>query len=106
MGKQLELIRDTATQAIKELRASIYQLSSKKRKEKSFSRTLQEYLESFSKLNGVSLELNISGDENMLSSRMRKILYRIIRETTGNAVRHGECSKLGVHINVKSNNSG
>lgn len=104
LGKQLELIRDTATQAIKELRASIYQLSSKKRKEKSFSRTLQEYLESFSKLNGVSLELNISGDENMLSSRMRKILYRIIRETTGNAVRHGECSKLGVHINVKSNN--
>lgn len=30
LGKQLELIRDTATQAIKELRASIYQLSSKK----------------------------------------------------------------------------
>ncbi len=100
--EQLGAIRDSANQAIQELRSSIYRLSSRKKGEMFFSKTLRSYMESFGTLNHVDFKLDIRGDENILSGSLRKALYRIICEATGNAVRHGKCSRLIIDIDIGS----
>jgi len=102
MMDQLGAIRDSANQAIQELRSSIYRLSSRKKGEMFFSKTLKNYMESFGTLNHVDFNLDIQGDENLLSGSIRKALYRIICEATGNAVRHGKCSRLMIDIDIGS----
>lgn len=91
----LSEIRESSNSAMKELRNSIYKLSSKKKGEKSFQVTLKNFLDNISKLNSVIIDLEIQGDENILSLSLKKCITRIIREACSNAIRHGKCK----HIN-------
>jgi len=92
----LNEIRDSSNLAMKELRNSIYKLSSKKKGEKSFQITLKNFLDSIAKLNSINIDLQIQGDENILSLSLKKCITRIIREACSNAIRHGKCK----HINI------
>lgn len=102
--EQLDLINDTSNEAMKELRTCIYRLSSKKRGEKFFVLSLQKYLDEFSKLNSINIDFKIIGNPEELSGSIKKALYRIIHEATGNAVRHGKCSNL--HISLQEGTAG
>lgn len=98
INEQLDLINVASNEAMKELRTTIYRLSSKKRGEKFFVLNLQKYLDEFSKLNNINIDFKISGNPEELSGSIKKSLYRIIHEATGNAVRHGRCSNLHVSL--------
>ncbi len=97
---QLELIRTSAGIAMKEIRSTIYKLSSRKRGEKSFYKTVKLYLDSLSKLNDVEIEMNFEGDEELLSSAVKKILYRVICEASGNAIKHGKSKYIDIDLMV------
>lgn len=96
--EQLNTIHDSSNTAMKELRHAIYRLSSKKRGEKFFTISIQKYFDEFSKLNNIGVDLKISGDMEIYSGTMKKSLYRIIYEASGNAVRHGNCKNLYVSL--------
>lgn len=98
INEQLDLINEASNEAMKELRTTIYRLSSKKRGEKFFILNLQKYFDEFSKLNNINIDFKISGNPEELSGSIKKSLYRIIHEATGNAVRHGRCSNLHVSL--------
>lgn len=100
--EELDLINETSNEAMKELRTTIYRLSSKKRGEKFFVLSLQKYLDDFSKLNSINLDFKITGNPEELSGLIKKALYRIIHEATGNAVRHGKCSNLHISLHEES----
>lgn len=98
----LELIRKSADLAMKELRSSIYDLSSRKKGEKPFVETIKEYLQNFAKLHSIEISSSITGDEDLVSIQLKRALYRIICEATGNAVQHGQCQHLRVDLAMES----
>ena len=101
--EQLKLVEETANRAARELRASIYKLSPHKRGESIFVDNLASYLDDLGRLNGIQVDLQAEGSEEVLSSALRKALYRIVREASSNAVRHGKCSSLKVCLSMLPN---
>ncbi len=99
---QLRLLQKTAQRSLKDLRASIYCMSTRKNKKEPFLEDVQRYLTELGQLNDVSVEFNCRGSLSSLKSVIRKSLYRIIREATGNAVRHGNCSSIQVSLNEEN----
>lgn len=101
--QQLHLVEETANRAARELRASIYKLSPRKRGESIFVDNLASYLDDLGRLNGIQVDLQAEGNEEVLSSALRKALYRIVREASSNAVRHGKCRSLKVSLSMSPN---
>lgn len=98
ISQQLALIEQSTKDTSKELRSSIYQLSSSKRGDKVFIDNIDTYLRDFASLNNVDVSFDFDGDEERIFSSLKQALYRIVREATGNAVRHGKCRELEVKV--------
>lgn len=101
--EQLKLVEETAARAARELRASIYKLSPHKRGESIFVDNLASYLDELGRLNGIQVDLQAQGSEEVLSPALRKALYRIVREASSNAVRHGKCTALNICLSMFPN---
>ena len=56
---------------------------------------VKKYLYDLARLNGITVNFECRGDLH-LNRTTRKALYRIVREATGNAIRHGYCSNIDV----------
>lgn len=102
IGQQLALIEQSTKETSKELRSSIYRLSTSKRGIKVFKDDIETYLRDFASLNNVGVSLDFNGDEERIASSLKEALYRIVKEATGNAVRHGRCSKLEVQVDINT----
>jgi len=96
--RQLNILEQSAKDVSTELRASIYGLSTRKRGEKVFEINIQAYLNDFSILNGIKVNFDFQGDEEKLSYSLKQAIFRIIRESCGNAVWHGHCSELELKV--------
>ncbi|MRN51539.1 two-component sensor histidine kinase [Paenibacillus sp. LC-T2] len=103
LEEQIELIHDSATKVAKELRITIYSLSSKKSGGPTWIGMVRSHLKSLSRLNDVEIELKITGDDFSLPYPYHKALFRIISEATGNAIRHGAASRVEVELSLKPN---
>lgn len=101
LEQQIELIHDSATKVAKELRITIYSLSSKKSGGPSWLGMVRSHLKSLSRLNDVDIDLQITGDDFSLPYPYHKALFRIISEATGNAIRHGAASRVDVELSLK-----
>lgn len=101
LEEQIELIHDSATKVAKELRITIYSLSSKKSGGPTWLGMVRSHLKSLSRLNDVDIELKITGDDFSLPYPYHKALFRIISEATGNAIRHGAASRVDVELSLK-----
>ncbi|MEK5252731.1 ATP-binding protein [Paenibacillus sp. FSL F4-0125] len=101
LEEQIELIHDSATKVAKELRITIYSLSSKKSGGPTWLGMVRSHLKSLSRLNDVDIDLKITGDDFSLPYPYHKALFRIISEATGNAIRHGAASRVDVELSLK-----
>lgn len=99
--EQLQLMQKTAQRSLKELRAAIYRMSSLKKQQEPFKEELEKYLHDLGQLNNVSVSFISQGYLQQLTSHMQRSLYRIIREATGNAIRHGACSSIQVLLELR-----
>ncbi|MGI6097717.1 MAG: sensor histidine kinase [Dethiobacteria bacterium] len=97
LRKQLRLLQKTLQRSLKELRTAIYSMSTLKNKAEPFVEEVEKYLYDLAQLNDISVNYETLGCFN-LSSQVRNSLYRIIREATGNAIRHGSCSNIKVRL--------
>ncbi|QSO47298.1 ATP-binding protein [Alicyclobacillus mengziensis] len=95
---QLAVITETAQAATQEFRRTIYHLSSRHQPENLLRHRLLEYLDEVRDLNGIDLDLDFSGDEQAATPDMKPIIYRVVAEAVGNAIRHGQCTRLRVEV--------
>lgn len=102
LHNQLISIKESSNMAMKELRSTIYKLSSKKQGRKAFQSDIKDYLDSIAKLNNIDINFKCSGDEELSTWALKKAIYRIIAESTGNSIRHGKCSEINIELNMKS----
>jgi two-component system, NarL family, sensor histidine kinase LiaS len=102
-NEQLNLIEQCSRTASQELRKVIYRLSSKKNKANQFTMSLQTYLEQISKLNNADIRLHAEEEVENLSIGKKQMVLRIISESVGNALRHGNASTIEVKIKTVKN---
>lgn len=101
LEEQIGLIHESATNVAKELRITIYSLSSKKSGGPTWLGMVRSHLNSLSRLNNVEIQLQITGDDFSLPYPYHKALFRIISEATGNAIRHGAARSIQVELSLK-----
>ncbi|MDR7239075.1 sensor histidine kinase [Neobacillus drentensis] len=100
LNQEYRFLSQSANTTLKELRSAIYRLSSVKKGEKPFLVRLKKYLDEYAELNEIKINYQIIGDETSITERLKQALYRIICEACGNAVRHGECSVINLHLSL------
>ncbi len=100
LKKQISSIQEVASRTAKELRVLIYRLSPRKRGDETFVKEIRDYLTGLSNINDVSIDFQAEGSEEYLNPAMRSAFYRIIKEATGNAIRHGQCKKIKVDLEM------
>jgi len=97
-NNRLRLLQKTTQNTLKELRTAIYQMSSLKGEQEPFVEEVQKYLRDLAKLNNIEVTFHCNGHLQLLLSHQQHSLFRIIREATGNAIRHGHCSSIQVKV--------
>ena len=103
LNQEFLFLSKSANEAMKELRAAIFRLSSIKKGEQPFFLRLSNYFHEYAKLNDIKIDYAVNGDEFLIDAKLKEALYRIICETCGNAVRHGDCKLITVKLIVVEN---
>lgn len=98
----LNIIRESVDQAMKELRAAIYGLSWKKDGTDNFIEDMTNYINAIKKMNNIDINLNIIGNSEHIECIPKKAIYRIVCEGIGNAARHGKANNIEITLNIKS----
>ncbi len=98
VSEQLSLLQKTAHKCLHELKHSIYNLSGAKSTKETFEAELKGFFADFQKLNNVETSLSCHGNFKHLDSHARSALFRIIREASSNAVRHGGSEKISITL--------
>lgn len=98
--EQVKRIMENVQSSLKDLRSTIYNLSSKKQQINFFKDSIHSYLREMEDLTGIKINLDIKGDPDNLSFSAKKSLYRIIIECTGNAIKHSGCSNIWVDFHM------
>lgn len=97
---KLNMIEDSTKDIGRELKVFIYRLSPEKNNKKAFYDNVRNYIHEFSTLNNIKADIDLSGEAEKLDNDMKLALIRIIREASGNAVRHGECTEIKVKMSI------
>lgn len=103
MEEKLISLQESSNAAMKELRSTIYELSAKKNGNNRFIDDIRKYLDNISKLNNININFQFSGDEELLDIQRKNGLYRIISESTGNAIRHCKSKKIDINFIIEDN---
>ncbi len=97
---ELNLIRNTTDNIMKELRDKIYGLSWKKSGNNSLIIEIRKYIDEIKKFNNINIPFCILGNDELLSCQQKKYIYRIICEGIGNAARHGNAKNIEVTLEI------
>jgi signal transduction histidine kinase len=88
---QLERVQETASAALSEMRALIFQLRPPAALEQGLVPALQQHIAAVRRRDMLPIELRVEG-EGRLAHRVEQGLYRIVQEALNNVARHaGEC---------------
>jgi len=98
--EQITLLQKVARNCLKDLRSSIYNLSCTKKDEVPFVEEIETYLSDLERLNNLEILFDHKGNFNEINSIERNTVFRIIREATSNALRHGSCHQILVNLEV------
>jgi len=89
-------LRDTAQEALREMRLLIFELRPPAL-ENGLASALQTRLDSVESRGGIHAELHVDGKEN-LSFAMQSELYNIVLEALNNALKHARAQRVQVHL--------
>ncbi len=103
LTEELNTIRDSIDNAMKELRTAIYSMSWNKGGTDNFVVDTMRFIEETRRLNGINLSFKFLGNSALLTLLQKKSLYRIICEGVGNAVRHGSSKHIEVMLHIQEN---
>ena len=102
---KLYTVKDVAAVTSKEIRHLIYRLSPRHRNDKTFFKELENFVEGLGVLNHVEVDFDVEGSEEYLSPAAQNALYRITKEASNNAVRHGQCSRVSINLDITPSSS-
>jgi len=100
--QHLRDVRDTAQEALREMRLLIYQLRPLALEKGGIATALHNRLEAVELRAGIQAELQIEGSEYLerLPFTVEEEIFHIIQEALNNVLRHAKASRLHVHIQL------
>lgn len=88
------------SESMKDLRSTIYGLSSQKNGKDAFGDEIDRHLQEIKRLHKVNVERQINGNDEFMTIHQKKVVYKIICESIGNAIRHGNATTINIVINI------
>jgi len=95
---ELHKVQNAIRTAIKELRDTIYSNGARTCQNGAFEESVRNYLNDIMDLNDVQITLHTQGRFENISSELIKVIFRIIGEGCGNAIRHGESKNISIEL--------
>jgi signal transduction histidine kinase len=95
--EHLRDLRDTAQEALREMRLLIYELHRPALEQRCLSRAIQARLDAVEGRGGMHAELLVEGDEQ-ISPQIQEELYNIAHEALNNALKHAQANSVQVHL--------
>lgn len=99
--EKLLRLRDLTESNLDEMRNLVHAMG--EQEEETFLEQLHKLIQSFEEYTGTAIELQISGSEEEIGTRVRQTLIRVIQESFTNAVKHGKASEIRVRMNYSPN---
>jgi signal transduction histidine kinase len=96
-GAQLERIQETATAALAEMRALIFQLRPPALSDQGLVAALNQHIGALSRREAIRAEMSVAGDERHARGTEQAI-YRIVQEALNNVVKHANASAVSVSL--------
>ncbi|MCU0491904.1 MAG: GAF domain-containing protein [Chloroflexaceae bacterium] len=94
---QLERLQETASAALAEMRALIFQLRPPALSDQGLVAALNQHAATLSMREGLRIEIAVSGDERHARG-IEQPLYRIVQEALNNVVKHAHASNVRVQL--------
>jgi signal transduction histidine kinase len=98
VSEHLRVLRQTAHQALQEMRLLIFELRPAVLDEEGLVTAINARLEAVEERSGLHTELNADGDLH-LSPKLEATLYRIVQEALNNILKHADAQKVIVSMN-------
>lgn len=95
---ELHTVQKALKTAIQELRDTIYSNGAGNFRNGVFEESVKNYLNDIMDLNDVQISLHMQGRFENISSELIKVIFRIIGEGCGNAIRHGGSKNIGIKL--------
>jgi signal transduction histidine kinase len=98
-ASQLERLQETASAALAEMRALIFQLRPPGLSEQGLIATLQQHVAMLRRREGLTIDLFVSGDERDARG-IEQAMYRIAQEALNNVVKHAGACQVEVALDL------
>ncbi|MEI8306355.1 MAG: GAF domain-containing protein [Chloroflexales bacterium] len=98
---QLERLQETATAALAEMRALIFQLRPPALRDQGLAAALQQHAQALSRREGLAIALSVVGDDRMARG-LEQPLFRIVQEALNNVVKHADARTVTVSLEFGS----
>lgn len=99
--EQLEGIGDTARRGLQDVRRSVRKLKPDALERMSLSNAIHQMIEDMSKVTNTKIYFVSYMEELKFEADEEEVIYRIIQESTTNAIRHGKASEIWIRLNEK-----
>jgi signal transduction histidine kinase len=97
---QLERLQETATAALAEMRALIFQLRPPGLSEQGLVAALHQHVTALGRREGLTVELEVSGEERYARGA-EQALYRIVQESLNNVVKHAGACDVKITLDLQ-----
>lgn len=97
---ELNIISASANTTLKELRFSIYRLSSLENGQNVLSNKIKYFLNDIARLYHIKINYDLTGKELFLTHEQKKVIYHLITEICGNSARHGKANYISIKLNI------
>lgn len=98
---QLERLQETATAALAEMRALIFQLRPPALRDHGLVAALQQHAQAMARREGIGITLNVVGDDR-LARGIEQPLYRIVQEALNNVFKHANAQNVAITLEFGS----
>jgi signal transduction histidine kinase len=98
---QLERLQETATAALAEMRALIFQLRPPALRDQGLVAALQQHAQTMALREGIGITLNVVGDER-LARGIEQPIYRIVQEALNNVFKHANAQNVAIMLEFSS----
>lgn len=101
VAAQLERLQETATAALAEMRALIYQLRPPALRDQGLVAALQQHAQQLARREGIVIALSVVGDERFARG-IEQPIYRIVQEALNNVVKHANARNVQVMLELSN----
>lgn len=100
--KLVQQSSDLLNKAIGDLRAISHTLNTQYISKAGLIDVLRQELDYINSVKGANCNLNVKGEPQELSADRQTLLYRILQEAVGNALKHAKATEISIDLNYSS----